>query len=380
MKFFLPKTAFCALFIAAALVPAAAAPSFSGLLDSKLTGALGDGRNFTFGIEEYLNLRMQAKIGAIAQVYGAFNFTAFAGQHALFAVPAPAKGDAGFVVGDNFASSIELERLYLQLAGDAFMLNAGLLRQAFGYGSVWSPADFLNPRNPLITDARPRAVLAVVGSYFPGDTSKIIAFAAAPKEPDNAGGQGVLGGLSAEKHWSIASIQGLYAYEVGKGGGLHRAGLSFKADVYAGLYADALWIFNPDDAASLDGLSAAAGFDYSFGTREPKPFFQALVVQAEYLYSGAESQTAAGRGGLYSKRHYLSAGVVYRATNYTAFTLSCLAGLEDGSVVPIAVFDQTLSQGLSFTMTAQFFPVLSGEFGREGKTAASLSVKLQARF
>ena len=232
--------------------------------------------------------------------------------------------------------------------------------------------------------------------------SKVLAFAAAPKNPLVSEPRGALTGISGECHWEKVSGQLLYVYETPKdappappppypplpsanddfGAGLHRAGLSLKADAVVGLYADALYTVNPRELKGVEGLSAAAGIDYSFAPREPQPYFQTLVVMAEYLYSGAASQTAAYYGGLYSGRHYLSPAVTYQATNYTSLTVSGLIALDDGSFVPILSFKHTLSQGLDLTLTAQAYPLETGEFGRESTRgqAASVSAKVSARF
>jgi hypothetical protein len=382
-----------AALVASVLLAAApavyAAPVFSGVLDSTFTGnAWDDVREKPFfTLEEYLNLRMQAKIGGSAAFYGAFNIIALAGAGAAAAAAAPAQ--AGFIAGDNFSSAIELERLYLRFSGERAGLDLGLFRQAFGYGLIWAPTDFLNPRNPLVPDARPRAVLAAAVSVFPGDTGKVLGFAAAPKNAVNPSWDGALAGISAETHGDRMSIQALYAWEAPRddavfdyGSGLHRTGLSLKADVEAGLFADVLYRLNPRDLYGLDGLAASCGADYSFAPREPKAFFQSLVLTASYLYSGAASETAAGTGGVYRQRHYLYAGVTYNATNYTALSAAVLAAPEDASFAPIVSFQQSIAQGLDLTLNAQIYPCADGEFGRESTQglAVAAAIKLRARF
>ena len=376
-----------------------AAPTFSGVLDSKLSGQWYDRedgneyKSFTYTLEEYLNLRLQARIGEAASFYGAFNIIAAAGAGAFNLIATPGSGafTPGLNAGENFVSAIELERLYLRFSGETAGLDVGLFRQAFGYGSVWAPTDFLNPRNPLVPDARPRAVLGLAGSWYPVDGSKFLLFTAAPRAI-SATPDGVLAGISGEAHTEKVSVQGLYAYELPRDAplgtgvsydqGIHRFGLSCKADVEAGLYADALYTVNPEDTWGTACLSATAGADYSFAPREPKPFFLALIIMAEYLYNGEKSTTARNFGGVYANRHYLSGGLVYQATNYTSVTLSVLAGLEDGSVAPIVQFQQSISQGIDFSIDGQFFPFADGEFGHAamGGCIASFGAKLKARF
>ena len=127
----------------------------SGILDSRLLMSAGaaDGPAFSYGLEEYANIRIQAKLKDKAAFYGAVNLIAAAGTMAL---PALAQGLAA---GENYVAGFELERLYFRLNGDTLDFDGGLLRLPFGYGQVWGPSDFLNPKNPLLPDARPRAVL-----------------------------------------------------------------------------------------------------------------------------------------------------------------------------------------------------------------------------
>lgn len=370
--------ALAAFFIQAAFL--FAAPSFSGVFDSTLSGGGGGAEKPAFTLEEYLNLRLQAKIGESAVFYSAFNVIARAGAGA-------AAQSGGFIQGDNFSSSIELERLYLHFSTERMGLDLGLFRQGFGYGAVWTPMDFLNPRNPLIPDARPRAILGAAFSVFPGETGKILGFAAAPKNPANADWGGALTGICAEKHGERLSVQALYSWETPDAAaqrpdGRHRAGLSLKADVEAGLFVDALYLLNPRDMHGVQGLSASCGADYSFAPRTPRAFFQSLVVAASYLYSGGSSETAAESGGVYRGRHYLYPSALYNLTNYTSLSAAALIALDDGSFAPVLGFQQSLAQGLDLSVSAQIYPLEGGEFGRESMAgnAAALSVKLRARF
>jgi hypothetical protein len=60
------------------------APVFSGVFDSRLTTGAGAGEApvFFYGMEEYLNLRLRAKVGESVTVDGAFNIIAGAGTSA----------------------------------------------------------------------------------------------------------------------------------------------------------------------------------------------------------------------------------------------------------------------------------------------------------
>ncbi|MDR2481425.1 MAG: hypothetical protein LBD07_03920 [Spirochaetaceae bacterium] len=343
------KTAFlfCALAAGAALY--AQGPDFSGLLDSKLTlnAGAGEAQAFSFGLEEYANLRLQSKLGERAVFYGAFNLIAVTGSAAQ-----AASGLGGaFVFGENYAASMEIERLYARFSGSFADVDAGLMRLGFGFGQIFAPSDFMNGRNPLFPDARPRAVLGTAASFYPNDDSKISAFATGPRNPLNADGGGVLAGASAETHWEKASVQLLYAFETpekGSGLGVHRTGLSVKADVEIGLWLDALYSYNHEERTDIGGLSASAGADYSFAGGD-------CYVLAEYLWSGEESvssnKTAPASG--FANRNYLYAMFRYAFNDYTALSLACLAGIDDASFSPAVNFDYDVFQGFTLSVNAR---------------------------
>jgi hypothetical protein len=317
-------------------------PVFSGVLDSSLSFGVpaGDG-NFSYGFEEYANLRLQERLGDRAVFYAAFNCAAASGSLA-----APASPGAGFQAGENYASVLELERLYMKLRGGSFDAEAGLLRLAFGYGQVWGPSDFLNPRNPLIPDARPRAILGGDLAWYPLDMSKLQVFAAAPRDSANVSGEASRFGLMAEYHGSRASLQALYAYESPEDTasplGLHRGGVSFKLDLALGLVADALYTLNPENGGSLEDLAASAGFDYSFGGGD-------WYILAEYLYRGKE---AVNPWNL-ENRHYLYGALRYQYSDYTAWTLDATAALEDLSLIPRLQLETEFFQGMSFIFSCR---------------------------
>jgi hypothetical protein len=247
------------------------------------------------------------------------------------------------------------------------------MRLAFGYGQVWGSSDFLNPRNPLLPNARPRAVLGAAFMAYPLDDAKLQLFGAAPKNPFNAGGGGVILGLSAENHWERISAQFLYACETPQesyvtaaglaaaggspggpdentGGeyGVHRWGLSLKADAEIGLVADALFTWDPGRDISVEGLSAGAGFDYSFLDGN-------CYVLLEYLFNGLESSTSAAAKPLmgFSNRNYLYALFRYSVSDYSSVSLGCIASFDDVSFTPAAGFDYEIFQGTNLTLTVR---------------------------
>ncbi|MFP3040205.1 hypothetical protein LQZ19_00120 [Treponema primitia] len=317
----------------------AGAQTFSGILDSKLTLGAGAGNasDFLYGFEEYANIRMQAKVKDRGAFYGALNLIAASG----------ASSQGSMDAGENYAAYIELERLYFRLNGESVGLDAGLMRLPFGYGQAWGSSDFLNPRSPLSTTARPRAILGAACSLYPADSAKLLVFTASPRNPFEQDGGGLIAGLSAENHWGRASLQALYAYEtpVLSSSGIHRWGLSVKADLIVGLVADALYAWNPNAAAGIDGLSAGAGFDYSFLDGD-------CYVLTEYLYNGSDSSTASGIFAL-QQQNYLYALFRYRFNDYTSASLACAAALDDLSFSPTLSMDYEIFQGMSLSISAQ---------------------------
>lgn len=352
-----------AFFLIPAVFLSAAAAGFgqelklSGILDSKVnySAGAGDAPEAALGIEEYANLRIQANIRDRAAFYGAFNLTAAGGTSAL---PLLASSPLS-AAGENYAAAMELERLYFRLNSDYVDIDAGLMRLAFGFGQVWGPMDFLNPRDPRFPDARKRAVLGASAAAFPGDAAKFLVFGAAPRDSQSAGA-GFRAGLSGEQHWDRLSLQGLYAYETPKDGsawGIHRMGLSLKAEAGAGFLADVLYTYNHDGGTELEGLSASAGLDYSF-------YDGRFYTLAEYLYSGSASSTAEGTG--LANRNYAYALLRYSWNDYTNTGLSCMVCFDDWSFSPIVTTEYEVFQGFTLGLTLRI-PLDREVFGAEGK-------------
>lgn len=339
---------------------------FSGLLDSTFTmgAGAGDSSSFSYGLEEFFNLRMQAKVWNEAAFYGALNFIAASGTYARDAAclgtantaAFPGLTPTAFVGGENYAAALELERLYFKISGEKLDFQGGLTRLAFGYGFAFGPMDFLNPRNPLKPDARPRAVLGADLALYPIDGLKIRGFTAASRDPFNETGRGIPAGLSGEYHGDRVSVQGLYVFEFPQDGmagstpggetpdGLHRFGLSAKGDLVLGLAAEALYIYDPHEQTGEDGLAVSFGADYSFWDGK-------IYILAEYLYSGDSSSTSLANG--FTHNHYFYAQGMYRYSDYTNFSLGCMAGLEDSSFVPTLGAEHELFQGFTVSLNCR---------------------------
>ena len=331
----------------------------SGILETSVSGnaGAGDAPAFSFGFEEYANLRFQAKLREIGAIYGAINLIAASGDYALGLARMGINP-----IGGNFIAAIELERLYFRLRGEYTDFDGGLMRLPFGYGQVWGSSDFLNPRNPLKPDARLRGILGTALSWYSADELKLLIFYAAPREVLLQEGKGSFAGLSLDKHWDKASLQTLYSFETPNTGsefGIHRVGLSVKADVEIGLVMDTLYTYNSEtmkaldffpkeknDPSLLDGLSFSAGADYSFLGGD-------IIILAEYLYNGKKSATALKYGGSFSNSRYLYTGFTFRFSDYTNMSAALISCFDDVSFTPVISLNHDLFQGAALTITAQ---------------------------
>jgi hypothetical protein len=332
----------------------------SGILDSTISMQVlaEDSPDFSFGFEEYANIRFQSRIRDKAAVYGAVNLIAASGNYAANANEMASLGidsplsTTSYVYGENYIAGIELERLYFRLSGETVNFDGGLMRLPFGFGQVWGSSDFLNPRNPLLPDARPRAILGTAFFWYPTEETKLLTFYSAPSDPFSQEGDGSFFGLSFDKHWNKASIQTLYCFETPKeysANGIHRAGLSIKADLEIGLVIDTLYTYNHEAKTKLDGLSFSAGADYSF-------FGGNLIILAEYLYNGDTSSTAYNpKTNLlgFKNNNYLYTSLTFRFTDYTNMIAAVIIGFDDKSYIPIISLNHDLFQGATLIISAQ---------------------------
>lgn len=329
--------------------------TFSGILDSSVSMNAGAESSpaFSLGVEEYANMRFQAKLRERGMFYGAVNLIASAGDYAadtalIAGQGSSSKGFTSFISGDNYIAAVELERLYFRLNFEKVDLDSGLFRLPFGYGQVWNPSDFINPKNPLKPDARPRGILGAALSWYLTDELKLLGFGAAPRDPFSRD-KGWLAGISGDHHWEKASVQALYSFETPRTGsrnGIHRAGLSVKADVEVGLTIETLYAYNHEAGFDIDGLSASIGADYSF-------YDGNIVVLAEYLYNGEYSSTSINGGGGFSNNHYLYTGFTWRFNDFTSAGAALVSCFDDVSFTQVFTLSHDLFQGAVLTITAR---------------------------
>jgi hypothetical protein len=379
------------LFVANSISLLAQSITVSGLLDSSvsLRAGAGDSPVFSYGFEEYASLRMQAKLRDFAVFFGDVNFIAAAGDPAYTAAMMSGLTTdwsvAASGINQSYFAVIELERLYFRINTDAIRLDGGLLRLPFGYGLVWRPTDFLNPVNPLLPDARLRGVLGAGLSWYATDTLKLAGFGAVPRNVFSLSGEGGHTGLMFEQRWDKIDMQAIYFFEspqTGSNHGIHRAGVSIKADLELGFVLDALYSYNHEAGAGINGLSISGGFDYSF-------FNGNLIVLIEYLYNGSSSSTSRNAGGSFANEHYLYTGFTWRFDDLTNAGFALISGFSDVSFIPIVSFNHELFQGATLILSAQIpldRDLFSGD-GNRGELGPLLSrryfdgsVKLRLRF
>jgi hypothetical protein len=352
------------IFFAANGFQLSAQMTVSGILDSTVSmqAGAGDAPGFSYGAEEFANIRFQTRMRERGSIFGAVNLFAVAGD---YAVAAEAINQPSIIANENYVAWIEIERLHFRLDFETVDFDGGLMRLPFGYGQVWGPSDVLNPKNPLKPDARPRAVLGKAFTWYPADELRVLGFTAAPRDPFSQDGGGGLVGFSIERHLNKASIQTLYSFETPKSNssqGVHRVGLSLKADAVVGLVIDALYTYNHEARTRYDGISFSAGFDYSF-------FTGSLIILAEYLYNGAASSTAFDSEKNifgFSNEHYLYTGFTWRFNNFTNAGIALISCLSDISFTPILSVNHELFQGAALSILVQM-PLDRDLFSNNGK-------------
>ncbi len=343
-------------------LPLAAQPVLSGTASLGFSGGLGSAaaEDLFYGSEQYANIRLRSAVGERGTLYAAVNLAALSGLNAL------SGGGTALEEGstpEGFVSSIELERLYFRMKGEKIDSEFGLMRVPFGYGQAFRPMDILNPPNPLFPDARPRGVPAASAFWYPAETTRLQAFAAAPSDALRSDGGGFRSGISVDSHGERLSAQALYSHTSAAAPydyGLHRLGLALKLEAGLALVLEGLYTLDPSDAAVPAALELTAGADYSF-------FDGKLMALAQYLYYDPLPGVA-----VFADRHYLFIQGLYQVSDYTGWTASALANLEDRSCSAALGLTHELFQGYTVALSGRL-PLDSavlgsgegGEFGPE---------------
>ncbi len=284
---------------------------------------------FSWGLNNYLNLRMKADINKYLTFGMAININMFAGNYTdnyrtyfaqmsssvvdpltmmlesdnLFSIP--------FYYKSTYIGSFDLERLYFKVGNDYFDIESGLVRLAKGYGLFFSPTDFFNPVDPLNPNARPEGKLALIATFYPMDMWKIETFAVAPNNPVKSDGWDFKFGASTEFNIDKLNFQFLYtlflpemAYQKDQedesypkytnNDFSHIVGFSMKADIEVGLFIDTIYRFDHKAIREKSyygkefylyrGLEFAIGVDYTIqipGTHS------SIYLLLEYMFYGS---------------------------------------------------------------------------------------------
>ncbi|MCX7024672.1 MAG: hypothetical protein NT080_08635 [Spirochaetes bacterium] len=369
-----------------------------------------------FGFEEWANLRLQVPAGDYGTVHAALNLVAASGEAAL---PVPP-----FVEAPGYSAAIELERLYWKASAEAFDAEAGLMRLAFGYGTAFSPSDFLGSRNPLAPRARPRGRLALAATAYPADPWKAKAFVVAPDDSLYDGGRGFVAGTVHDLHGPAGSLQLLGAFlDAEPAGDRPDAqwlfGLSAKLDAAVGVVLDAAYRLDTGTLATGErfdadwpawrAMEASLGVDWSFldgdvymtaawlfngpGVLDPGDDPGELYLDGAdpwYETSPYGRLPAAGAvPGALNGRHYAQATLLWSVDDYTRATFSVLASPFDLSFVPAIALEHEPAQGL--VLAAECRAAVDGHIlspdGKRGElgpdntgTFATLSLRATLRF
>jgi hypothetical protein len=145
-----------------------------------------------------------------------------------------------------------------------------------------------------------------------------------------------------------------------------------------------LYTLDPASPKGIDGLSAGAGFDYSFLDGR-------LYLLAEYLFNGAASSTALGpeNSAGFSGEHFLYWMIRYGFNDYTSLSAAEIFCFTDCSFSPVLRLDYEIFQGLTLNLSARVpldktvFPGggEKGELGPENsKTRIFISAGARLRF
>ena len=366
------KTIFI-LFIFITLVSNLISAEWSGVLDStfNITRPSDDPDDTTFGLEHFTNLRLRIRSRERATFHAAFNLIVLSGnfinEFAHF---------GNYYFNDNYVAAMELERLYVMLSGEHIDSEIGLFRLNFGYGRVWGSSDFLNPRNPLALNARPRGVLGMNFSFYPADDTRMMAFVTGPSNPYNDNGGGYQPGFVIDQHWENMSIQTLYVYETALNQspkGKHSIGLSLKYDLGISFIIDGLYRYNAEIDNNIDGLSIGTGFDYSLLSGN-------LYLLCEYLFNGSKSITSVENNGIWQNKNYLHGSMLYKFTDFVSFNTSAIYCIDDGSFMNISTINYELYQGFLLSLNANIPLDKTGELGSNNLGSFILNIGAKYRF
>lgn len=288
---------------------------------------------FNWGLNNFLNLRLNSEINEYISFGFAININTFSGSFtnfynyffpdSLFTQLQDPSSDKStlfkkdsvikifslpFYYRSSYVGSIELERLYFKAGNDFFDIETGLIRISSGQKeSSFSPIDFLNPRNPLNPTARPDPRLAILVTFYPANLFNVQIFTIAPDNPLESKGWDFKFGTKAKFFFKKFNFEVLYSLflpqieyekdpkninlpESVNNDFTHIAAISFKIDIEIGLFFDILYRFEHKSFKSgkyygktfygYEGLEASFGIDWTL----PGGI---VYMKLEYLFYGS---------------------------------------------------------------------------------------------
>ncbi len=311
------------------------------LYDLKSFNGKTNDQQFSWGMNNFINLRMKSNISSYLDFQLAFNLNMLSGSmtdfYKLYYLTDAASIISRIPVGPDktlltdpdtvktgffsipffyrttYIGGIELERFYFRLKFEYATLSTGLQRYARGYGQAFSPNDFFNPRNAANLDARPVGKLSFISTFYPSDMWTIDMFAVAPDDPLETQGKGFKFGIATDilniipEGTSFSfNFQFLYTLftpeqdftndpdllkttERYSSNFSHIAGFAFRADIEVGIFVDTIYRFDHRNFITgeyfgrkfygYEGLEFAIGIDYTTAAGY-------LYFLIEYLFYG----------------------------------------------------------------------------------------------
>jgi len=283
---------------------------------------------YSWGVNNYANLKITSKINNFISFGIAFNINTYSGnytdqykvsflQSALgtyndnkgvlwtnyFSIP--------FYYKTTYVGSIELERLFFKVSTKYADIETGLIRIARGYSYFFKPMDLFNPVDPFNPNARPLGKIALRTTFYPADMWSIEAFAISPDNPIQQQGWGFKFGAATNfkvKKFNFEFLYTLFLPEISylqkpadivlpdyiNNDFSHIFGFSMKADIEIGLYTEILYRLDQRTIREQNyygkelyffrGLEASLGIDYTIPVANTDSKFYLLV---EYLFYGS---------------------------------------------------------------------------------------------
>ncbi|MBN2545469.1 MAG: hypothetical protein JXB50_06715 [Spirochaetes bacterium] len=285
---------------------------------------------YSWGVNNYANLKITSRINDFISFGIAFNVNTFSGNYTdqykifyaqtaismlidpveyklirnnYFSIP--------FYYKSTYVGSLDLERLFFKVSTTEVDIETGLIRIARGYSYFFKPMDIFNPVDPFNPNARPQGKIALKTTFYPADLWSIELFAIAPDDPIQQNGWGFKFGSATNFTVDRFNFEFLYSLflpeisylqkpsDIGLADSVnndysHIFGFSMKADVEIGLFTEILYRLDQKTIREKNyygkelyffrGLEASIGLDYTIPVANTDSKFYLLI---EYLFYGS---------------------------------------------------------------------------------------------